>query len=181
MNAFMEAWILLRVCWRLRIPGILLISSYFVYTLFFLFLSFFVLFQGHTSSIWRFPGQGSNSSYSCRPAPQPQQRGIWARVCKPTPQLMATPDPKPTERGQGSNPHPHGSSSDSLTTAPQRELLFCIYFEDSQAGVGKRLWGCRHQSFPCFFPALWEHLLAWCSAPVLSQLFPGPSLSVSSS
>ena len=24
---------------------------------------------------------------------------------RPTPQLMATPDPQPTEQGQGSNPH----------------------------------------------------------------------------
>ena len=28
---------------------------------------------------------------------------------RPTPQLMATPDPQPTGRGQGSNPQPHGS------------------------------------------------------------------------
>ena len=28
---------------------------------------------------------------------------------QPTPQLMATPDRPPTEQGQGSNPHPHGS------------------------------------------------------------------------
>ena len=28
---------------------------------------------------------------------------------QPTPQLTATPDPSPTERGQGSNPQPHGS------------------------------------------------------------------------
>ena len=27
----------------------------------------------------------------------------------PTPQLMAVPDPQPTERGQGSNPQPRGS------------------------------------------------------------------------
>ena len=27
---------------------------------------------------------------------------------QPTPQLMATLDPRPTERGQGLNPHPHG-------------------------------------------------------------------------
>ena len=27
----------------------------------------------------------------------------------PTPQLTATPDPQPTEQGQGSNPQPHGS------------------------------------------------------------------------
>ena len=28
---------------------------------------------------------------------------------QPTPQLMAMPDPQPTERGRGSNPQPHGS------------------------------------------------------------------------
>ena len=28
---------------------------------------------------------------------------------RPTAQLTATPDPSPTERGQGSNPQPHGS------------------------------------------------------------------------
>ena len=28
---------------------------------------------------------------------------------QPTPQLMAAVDPSPTERGQGSNLHPHGS------------------------------------------------------------------------
>ena len=27
---------------------------------------------------------------------------------QPTSQLMAMPEPRPTERGQGSNPHPHG-------------------------------------------------------------------------
>ena len=27
---------------------------------------------------------------------------------RPTPQLMATPDPRPPERGQGLIPHPHG-------------------------------------------------------------------------
>ena len=28
---------------------------------------------------------------------------------QPTPQLTATPDPQPTEQGQGLNPQPHGS------------------------------------------------------------------------
>ena len=27
---------------------------------------------------------------------------------QPTPQLMATADPQPSEQGQGSNPQPHG-------------------------------------------------------------------------
>ena len=31
-----------------------------------------------------------------------------------TPQLKATPDPRPSEQGQGSNPQPHASQSDSF-------------------------------------------------------------------
>ena len=41
---------------------------------------------------------------------------------RPTPQLMATPDLLPTERGPGLNPHPRRSQSGLLTTEPQREL-----------------------------------------------------------
>ena len=60
------------------------------------------------------------------------------RCLQPTSQLMATPDLQPTERGQGSNPQPHGSSLDSLTTEPQRELpksreIF-KYFEIKKSG-----------------------------------------------
>ena len=48
---------------------------------------------------------------------------MGSQLClRPTPQLMATPDPQPAEQGQGSNPQPHGSQSDWLTTAPRREL-----------------------------------------------------------
>ena len=32
-----------------------------------------------------------------------------SRICDHTPQLTATPDPEPTERGQGSNLQPRGS------------------------------------------------------------------------
>ena len=46
---------------------------------FILFL-FFVFFQGLTRRILKFPGQGSNWSYSCQPTPQPQPQphGIQA-------------------------------------------------------------------------------------------------------
>ena len=39
----------------------------------------------------------SHSNAGFKPCPQP------------TPQLIATPDPQPTEQGQGSNLQPHGS------------------------------------------------------------------------
>ena len=56
----------------------------------------------------------------------------------PTSQLVATPDPSPTERGQGSNPQPHGSSSDSFPLRHDgnsliifyRCRLLCFYFID---------------------------------------------------
>ena len=35
--------------------------------------------------------------------------GVKLKLQLLTPQLAAMPDPYPTEQGQGSNPHPHGS------------------------------------------------------------------------
>ena len=43
-------------------------------------------------------------------------------VCSLNHSSWAMLDPQPTERGLGSNPHPHGSQSDSLTTEPRWEL-----------------------------------------------------------
>ena len=37
---------------------------------------------------------------------------------QPTPQLMAMPDPQPTEQGQGLNLHPYGYQLGLLTTEP---------------------------------------------------------------
>ena len=44
------------------------------------FLFFFLHFRmiPAACSIWKFPGQGSNRSYSCQPTPQPQQQRIQA-------------------------------------------------------------------------------------------------------
>ena len=47
----------------------------------------------------------------------------------PTPQLMATSDPWPTEWGQGSNLHHHGSYLGLLTTEPWRELQEYCFWE----------------------------------------------------
>ena len=62
-----------------QIPKITLFFSSFFRSLSlpssFSFLSF-VLFAGHTSITWRFPGSGSNWSFICWPAMQAQQRQI---------------------------------------------------------------------------------------------------------
>ena len=44
---------------------------------------------------------------------------------RPTPQLMATPDPQPTERGQGLNPQPQGSWSGSFRLGRGGKSRFC--------------------------------------------------------
>ena len=44
----------------------------------FLFVGLFLSFGGHTCGIWRFPGEGSNRSYSCWPMPEWEQCQILA-------------------------------------------------------------------------------------------------------
>ena len=69
-------------------------------------LLLFFSFQGHTCSIWKFIARGriraaaaglhhsySNTRFKLHP--------------RPTPQLRATPDPQPTEQGQGSSLCPY--------------------------------------------------------------------------
>ena len=53
---------------------------------------------------------------------------------RPTPQLTATLDPQPTERGQGSNPRPHGCQPESFLLSHDRNSIFvfkcftqCLY------------------------------------------------------
>ena len=58
-------------------PGISICFISHSFTLFFFFFFFFG-FQSCICSIWKFPGQGSNLSYSCGPTPQPPQQIIRA-------------------------------------------------------------------------------------------------------
>ena len=46
---------------------------------------------------------------------------------RPTPELTETPDRKPTERGQGWNPHPHGYESGSLILCHNGNSYFSTY------------------------------------------------------
>ena len=91
---------------------------------------FFCCFQGYRFGICKFPGQGSNWSYSCRP----------------TLQLGATPDPQPNEQGQGSNPHRRGYQSGSLLLSHNGNYIFSTslfspsskYFSNSNKHFIKR-------------------------------------------
>ena len=58
--------------------------------------------------------------------PQPWQHQFEPHL-QPTPQLVATPNPEPTELGQGSNPHPHRDIS-PYPANPQWELQKYIFY-----------------------------------------------------
>ena len=55
----------------------LFVLNYISY-IYFIFFVFFAISLGRSCGIWRFPGSGSNRSYSPRPTPEPQQRRIRA-------------------------------------------------------------------------------------------------------
>ena len=47
---------------------------------------------------------------------------VLSHICDLVAFLVARPDPYPTERGQGWNPHSHGPYVEFLTAEPQWEL-----------------------------------------------------------
>ena len=61
-----------------RLLSLLPLCRHLLDSFFFFFFCLFAIFSGHSHSIWRFPGWGSNRSYSRRPTPGPQQCGIRA-------------------------------------------------------------------------------------------------------
>ena len=64
--------------WKLMWKYILIFSKELKVKSHQLFFFLFFGFYGCTRSIWKFPGQQSNLSYSCWPRTQPQQCGIQA-------------------------------------------------------------------------------------------------------
>ena len=87
--------------------------SIYIYRQIFFFFFFFLSLQGCISSMWKFPGEGSNQSCSCQTPPQPQQHGIRAVSVTYT-KAHGNTGSRPTETDQGSNMHPHGYQSDSF-------------------------------------------------------------------
>ena len=94
-----------------------------------------------------------------------QTRGCMADLChshsnarikpclQPTPQLMAMPDPQPTEWGQGSNPHSHGCQSGLLTTEP-RTGIPCLHYSFNQL-----YWGLIYTQLTAHFLSVWINVL----------------------
>ena len=88
----------------------------------FLFLLFRAIPAAYGASQARSPIRGLIGAVAAGLRHSHSNAGSEPRL-QPTPQLTARPDPQPTEQGQGSNLHPHGSLLGSLTAEPRRELL----------------------------------------------------------
>ena len=94
-----------------------------LYLLLYLFIYLFILsFQGRSRGIWRFSGQGFQEELQSPAYARTTATRDPSHVCELHHSSRQHPDPLPTERGQGSNLHLHGS----LTTKPQRELQFLL-------------------------------------------------------
>ena len=92
----------------------------------FVFLVFFSFSRAAPAAYGDSQARGQIRAIAADPRHSHSNSGFELHL-RSTPQLTATLDPRPTEQGQGSNPQPPGSSSDSLTTAPRRELhTICI-------------------------------------------------------
>ena len=95
------------------------------FTLFLTFFFFFLLFRvtlaayGSSQAKGRIRATASGHSLIIAGS-QPRLR--------PIPQFMATPDPPPTEQGQGSNPHPHGCQSDSFQLYHNGNSYFSLLY-----------------------------------------------------
>ena len=79
---------------------------------FFFFFFFAFAFYGLTCGIWRFPGKGSNRSYSCWPTPRPQQRRIQDASATCTIAHGNAQSLNPPRSRPGIELQPHGSWSD---------------------------------------------------------------------
>ena len=77
--------------------------SYMIKAIFFVFLSF----KGCTHGIWRLPARGPIRAVASSLHQSHSNAGSKPHL-RPTPQLRATPDPQPTDRGQGLNLCCHG-------------------------------------------------------------------------
>ena len=77
-------------------------------TLFKIFILFILPFRATSAAYGSSQARGSDQSCSC-PGLQHSYGNAGSELhLRPTPQLMATLDPRPTKRGQGLNLHPRG-------------------------------------------------------------------------
>ena len=126
-----------------------LYTSVFYINFFFFFVFFFCLFAISWVAPVAYGGSQARGPIGAVAADLPlsHSNAVSEPSLQPTPQLMATPDPKPTEKGQGSNPRPHGSYSDSLNTAPRWELQNLCFVSNTLWNNGG--WAQERRSTAC--------------------------------
>ena len=95
------------------------------------------------------------------------------RHLQPTPRLLATQDPSPTEWGQGSNLHPYGHTVGFLThwaTMGTRHFPF----KDSFAMKCSLTWRTRNKGLPVFCVCKILYLIILASLLVCQTIVPWP-------
>ena len=98
-------------------PFIVCLSFFFCFVLF-CFVSVFCFLGPHQWPV-EVPRLGLESELQL-----PAYSNLGSELClQLTPQLMAMPDPQPTERGQGLNPHPHSWIRFCCTTTVTPRVL----------------------------------------------------------
>ena len=106
-----------------------------------------------------------------------------SQLClQPTPQLMAMPDPQPTEQGQGSNPKPHGSQLDSFLLRHSRNTYFIFLYENMVKEKNDAYWYLS--IFHSYWPKKWCwksvsgpcKRFCWCNLHTFGWSFHGSSL-----
>ena len=110
----------LRLYFHLCLPSFFHFLNYYLFIYLFIYFWFLELQLWHMARghIWATTASLHHSRRNVESNPH-----LW-----PTPQLKATLDPWPTERGQGSNTHPHGYWLDSFPLCHSGNfLLFDFY------------------------------------------------------
>ena len=83
------------------------ISVHFKMVNFIFIYLFILLFRATHVAYGSFQARGPIRATAASLCHSQRNAGYEPRL-QPTPQLMAMPDPQPTDQGQGSNPHPLG-------------------------------------------------------------------------
>ena len=111
-----------KLLWRTNVVGTSVPFGFFV-------LFCFLLFRATPAAYGSSQARGCIGAAAAGPRHSHSNVGSKPRL-QPIPQLMATLDPQPTERGQGLNLHPHGYSDLFLvSTEPRWELPLLFVFK----------------------------------------------------
>ena len=109
------------------------LSTHLVFKIIYLFVYLFFFLQMH---LWlmEVPSRGAKLELQLPALHNSHSNAGSQPHLPPAPQLMATPDPEPTEKGQGSNPHAQGHYVRFLTHWATMGIPFLFYIIFSLKG-----------------------------------------------